>query len=312
VTILSIPVPRKEKSQWFEMPANHNARHETEGSAVQSEASYPGGVIREAGCEASHPTGAEANAGNATGAPQGEEANAAETLARAIDGLAAAAQAITSISSTFYTPPLSVVPLPVAGRSREAEAETTKRGEKRPHFAESAVAEPPRDVFANVAGLFADAIDALIHASEALVGTVPGVEPAAATGFAEGVKTVKVEAQRRVKEVAALASIAQHQIQAAAARAAEAQSQAREVAVIEAEARAAEARYRAQEAEARAVEARHHAQEVAALRAEARCQTDEVGALAAETMTSIQDVENFIKTLIANSQTENLTEDGGE
>ena len=292
MTIFSIPVPRKEKSQWFDMHVNHNSLHETEASAVKSEASYLGGVISERGCGASHSTGEEANAGKATGAQDGEEANAAETLALAIDGLAAAAQAITSISSTFHTAP-PVVPLPVAGFSQEVEAETTKRGEKETRFAESAIAERPPDVVARVAGLLDDAIDALIHASEALVRTLPKVEPAAATGFSEGVKTIKVEAQRSAQEVAALAAQARHQIQAAAAR-------------------AAEARYRAQEAEARAVEARHHAQEVAALRAEARCQSDEVAALAAESLTSIQDVENFIKALIANSQTENLTGHDGE
>jgi hypothetical protein len=296
MSILSIPISRKRKSELCDMPVNHNAQHETEASAVQSDASYFGGVIREGECGASHSIGEEANAGNATGVQEGEEANAAETLVRAINALAAAAQAITSICSTFHGLPLSVVPLPVAGLSQEVEAETTKRGGKKPHFAESAVAERPLDVFANVAGVLADAIDALTHASEALVGTVPKVEPTAATAFAEGVKTIKVEAQRRAQEVAALATQARHQIQAAAARAADAQSQAREVAVIEAEARAAEARYRAQE--------------VAALRAEARCQADEVGALATESLTSIQDVENFIKTLIASSQTE--TEDGVE
>ena len=298
MSIPNIPVPRKEKSEWYDMPLNHKAQYETAASAVQSDASYFGGVIREGGRGASHSAGEEANAGTATGAREGKEANAAETLARAIDGLAAAAQAITSIASTFHNSPPSIAPLSVPGFGQEVEAETAKIGEKKTRFAESAVAKPPPDVFANVAGALADAINALIRASEAFVGTVPKVEPATARAFAEGAKTIKVEAQRRAQEAAALAIQARYQIQEAEARATEAQSQAQEVAVIEAEARAAEARYRAQE--------------VAALRAEAQCQADEVGALAAETLTSIQDVENFIKTLIVSSQTENLTEDGGE
>jgi hypothetical protein len=298
MSILGIPDPGKEKSEWCDMSVNHKARHETEAPTFQNGSSQFGGVVREGGGGASASAGEEANAGNAGGPQQREETKAAETLARAIDRLAAAAQALTSTSSTLQSPPLFVVPVPVAGLNQEVEAKTTKRSEKTLHFAESAVAESRPDVFANVAVLLADAIDALIHASEALVGTVPKVEPAAATAFAEGVRTIKVEGQRQAQEIAALATQARHQIQAAAARAADAQSQAREVAVIEAEARAAEARYRAQE--------------VGALKAEARCQADEVGALAAETLTSIQDVENFIKTLIASSQIENLTEDGGE
>jgi len=297
VSILSIRIPRKEKFEWCDMSVNHKAQHETDASVVQSEASYFGGAIREGGRGASHSAAQEANAGNTTGADEGKEANAAETLARAIDGLAAAAQAISSISS-FHSPPPLIAPVALMGRGQQVEAEASESGEKKTHFAESAVAKPPPDVFAGVAGALSDAIDALIRASEALVGTIPTVEPGVATAFAQAGKTIKVEAHRRAQEVAALAAQARHQMQAAAARAADAQSQAREVAVIEAEARAAEARYRAQE--------------VAALNAEARCQADEVGALAAETMTSIQDVENFIKTLIASSQTENLSEDGGE
>jgi hypothetical protein len=297
VSILSCRIPRKEKPEWCDMPLNHKVPPETEASAVLSEAALLGGAIWEGGPGASHSTAEEANARNATGSQEGKEANAAETLARAIDGLAAAAQAISRISATFYNPPVSVVPLSVAGIGQQVETETLQRGGKKTLSVESTVAKPPPDAFASVAGVLAHAIDALVHASEALVGTALNVEPAAVTAFAEGVKTVKVEAQRGAQEAAALATQARRQIQAAAARA-DAQSQAREVAMIEAEARAAEARYRAQE--------------VAALRAEARCQADEVGALAAETLTSIQDVENFIKTLIASSQAENLTEDSGE